>query len=62
MAKTFKTGVPADVLNKIENSNYKAIDAETLNLSGDLGKAVDLLGKIIRYPELLYKARDDFGE
>ena len=60
MAKTFKTGVPADVLNKIENSNYKAIDAETLNLSGDLGKAVDLLGKIIRYPGTALQAADDF--
>ena len=58
--KTFQTGIPADVLNKIENSNYKAIDSETLNISGEAGKAIDTIGKLIRYPGTALQAADDF--
>ena len=60
MGKTFRTGVPADVLNKVELSNYRAIDSETLGLSGAPGKAVDFLGKIIRYPGTALQSADDF--
>ena len=60
MGKTFKTEIPADVVNKIENANYKAIDSETLNISGAPGKAIDLIGKIIRYPGTALQAADDF--
>lgn len=60
MGKTFQTGVPADVLNKIENSNYRAIDSETLNISGAAGQAIDTIGKLIRYPGTALQAADDF--
>ncbi len=60
MGKTFQTGIPADVLNKIENSNYRAIDSETLNISGEAGKAIDTIGKLIRYPGTALQAADDF--
>ena len=60
MGKTIKTGIPADVLNKIENSNYRAIDSETLNISGEAGKAIDTIGKLIRYPGTALQAADDF--
>ena len=60
MGKTFKTGIPADILNKVENANYRAIDSETLNISGAPGKAIDLIGKLIRYPGTALQAADDF--
>jgi len=46
----FKTGEPSDQVMKFEGTVNKAISADNLELSGGLGRAVDLLGTIIRVP------------
>jgi len=47
---SFKTGEPSDQVMKFEGTVNKAISADNLELSGGLGRAVDLLGTIIRSP------------
>ena len=47
---SFKTGEPSDQVMKFEGTVNKAISADNLELSGGLGRAVDLLGTIIRVP------------
>ena len=59
-AETMKTGKPGDQFNKLEASQYKAIDAENLEISGPMGGFVDVLGKIIRLPGTALMAADDF--
>ena len=39
-----------DTASKVEMSQYKAMDAETLGLTGTFGKFVDILGRGIRLP------------
>lgn len=46
----FKTAEPSDQVMKFEGTVNKAISADNLELSGGLGRAVDLLGTIIRAP------------
>ena len=46
----FKTGEPTDQVMKFEGTVNKAISADNLELSGSLGRAVDMLGTIIRAP------------
>ena len=46
----FKSGEPSDNVMKFEGTVNKAISADNLELSGGLGRAVDLLGTIIRSP------------
>ena len=58
--KTWKDEAPADALNKIEASQFKAIDAENLQLSGWQGQGVDWFGKMIRQPGRFLMAADDF--
>lgn len=55
-----KTGEPSDVLSKIEARKYRAISAESLELSGTLGRAVDLLGEVVRVPGRALMAEDEF--
>ena len=59
-SKTFKDEMPADELNKIEAGTLRAIDSETLNVSGNAGKAIDHLGRLIRIPGRGLMAADDF--
>ena len=47
---SFKTAEPSDSVMKFEGTVNKAISADNLELSGGLGRAVDLLGTIIRLP------------
>jgi len=47
---SFKTAEPSDQVMKFEGTVNKAISADNLELSGGLGRAVDLLGTIIRVP------------
>ena len=47
---SFKTGEPSDQVMKFEGTVNKAISADNLELSGGVGRAVDLLGTIIRVP------------
>ena len=58
--RTFSTEDPASVMNKIEAANLRAIDAETLGISGTAGTAVDVLGRLIRIPGRALMAADDF--
>lgn len=46
----FKTGEPSDQVMKFEGTVNKAISADNLELSGNMGRAVDLLGTVIRVP------------
>ena len=46
----FKAGEPGDSVMKFEGTVNKAISADNLELSGNMGRAVDLLGTIIRVP------------
>ena len=59
-ARTFRTEVSADVMNKVEGAQFKQISAENLNLSGNAGKFFDALGKVIRVPSRALMAADDF--
>ena len=59
-AITFRTEKPSDFRNKVENAQYRAIDAEQLGLSGNTGRFVDFLGKVIRLPGRGLMAADDF--
>ena len=58
--RTFSTEDPASVMNKIEAGNLRAIDSETLGISGTAGTAVDALGRLIRIPGRALMAADDF--
>jgi hypothetical protein len=58
--KAWKTGEPSDLLTKIEARNYSSLSAEALDLSGNLGRAVDLLGNTIRMPTRALQAEDEF--
>ena len=56
-----KTGEPSDQLNKLEaGEKHRAISAANLELSGNLGRAVDLIGNIVRIPGNLLTASDEF--
>lgn len=57
--KTFETEIPAGS-SKIEGTQLRAIDSETLGASGTWGQAVDYLGRLIRIPGRLLGAQDDF--
>ena len=58
--KTLRTEVPASLGSKIEQSQYKAIDAEALGSNNFWSGSVDLLGKSIRMPGRLLQTADDF--
>jgi hypothetical protein len=59
-AETFRKEIPADALSKIEGAQLRAIDAETLEISGPWGKFIDMLGRTIRLPGRGLMAVDDF--
>ena len=56
--KSINTEIPASRTTKLENFN--AIDSETLQVTGTLGKAVDFLGRVIRVPGAALQSTDDF--
>jgi hypothetical protein len=58
--KGLKTGEGADV-SKLETRHKKFISSETLEITGPAGRAVDLLGSVIRFPtERLLTSEDEF--
>lgn len=59
MGRVLKTGEPTDPIGKIEARKYRAISAESLELSGTTGRAVDMLGNIIRVPGRMLMAEDE---
>lgn len=59
--KTLRTELPATGIGKIESTQYRAIDRETLRISNNFfGTAIDYLGKTIRLPGRLLQTADDF--
>lgn len=57
--QALKDGPGADLFSKIETRG-EAITADQLNLSGTMGRAVDLLGELIRIPGRALGAEDVF--
>ena len=57
--KTLKTGESSDIMGKIDVP-HKSISAHSLNISGPVGNAVDLLGEVIRTPSRFLMAEDEF--
>ena len=49
----------SDLLGKIEARTYRAISAEGLGISGNVGRAVDLLGTAVRVPGRFLMAEDE---
>lgn len=59
-AQAMRTGEPIDRLSKIEMQSLRAISADTFGLTGNTGKAVDLLGNMTRLPGRFLTAEDEF--
>lgn len=60
-AKGYAEESAADTLQKVEGSQFRAIDRENLNIDNNaLGVAVDHLGRIIRLPGRALMFADDF--
>ncbi len=57
--KALRSGEPSDLLQKIEMLPRKAISADALEMSGVLGRAVDMLGVIVRMPGRFLLAEDE---
>lgn len=55
-----KTEMPNDPIGKIEAMRHKAISAETLGVSGPMGKGIDWLGSAVRMPGRFLMAEDEF--
>lgn len=55
-----KKGEPSDAMAKIELAKHRAITKEALEVSGSLGRAVDLLGETVRLPGRFLMAEDEF--
>jgi hypothetical protein len=58
--ETWRTGVPADAISKLDMPRYNAISAEAFNMSGTAGQAVDLLGTTVRLPGRALITEDAF--
>lgn len=58
-AKTLRTGESSSV-KKFETPYPKAISSENLEIAGPLGRAIDMVGSVIRFPtERMLAAEDD---
>ena len=57
--RAIKTGEASDTVMKLEMGNQRAISAEALELSGNLGRSVDMLGEVIRLPGRFLTAGDE---
>jgi hypothetical protein len=58
--KAFKEGVPVRPGTKVENFTRKNISGANMGASGDLGRAIDLLGTGVRLPGRFLMASDEF--
>lgn len=59
-SRVLRTGEPTDRLTKLETQNRSSLTAENLEVSGTLGRAVDLIGNMVRLPGRLLLAGDEF--
>ncbi len=59
-SKAFRTASPQDPISKVEAAGQRTISAETFGLTGSTGKAIDLIGNIIRLPGRFLMAEDEF--
>lgn len=57
--QAIKTGEPTDAASKIEMLKHRAITAENLEVSGVAGRAVDILGEVVRAPGRALMAEDE---
>ena len=58
--KTFISGKPSDISTKLDLPVNKAISAEEFGLTGPVGKAVDIMGEIVRIPGRFLISEDEF--
>ena len=58
--KAFREGVPVRAGTKVEGYTRKAISGANMGTSGDLGRAIDLLGTAVRTPGRFLMASDEF--
>ena len=58
--KALREGVPAREGSKVESYTRKAISGANMGASGDLGRAIDLLGTAVRTPGRFLMASDEF--
>ncbi|WP_022729780.1 hypothetical protein [Fodinicurvata sediminis] len=58
--RAFRTGEPSDVFGKVETRREGAVSAENFGLEGVPGKALDLLGGVLRLPTRALMAQDEF--
>ena len=59
-ADVWRTELPSDALTKIDANRFQSLDAEKLGLTGNWGKAIDALGKVIRIPQRALLSVDEF--
>lgn len=58
--QTWRSGVPHDGISRLEMQRYNAISAEAFELSGTMGRAVDILGTVARVPGRALITEDAF--
>ncbi len=58
--ETLKTEASAASVGRVDTARFRAIDSETLGISGPFGAAVDFFGKLTRIPGNALQATDDF--
>ena len=58
--KAFREGVPVRAGTKVESYTRKAISGANMGASGDLGRAIDLVGTGVRLPGRFLMASDEF--
>lgn len=58
--KALRDGVPVREGSKVESFTRKAISGANMGLSGDMGRAIDLLGTAVRTPGRFLMASDEF--
>ena len=56
----FKKEAPMDTMSKAEQNQYQSIASSYLDVHGNWGKSVDILGKIIRLPGRALMTVDEF--
>jgi hypothetical protein len=54
--QTWRTGVPADAISKMDVLRYDAISAENLQLGGTMAQGIELLGTIVGNPQSMASA------
>ena len=58
-AETLRRGESRDAFTKLDLAQGRAVSAEAFDASGKVGKAIDLLGEVIRIPGRALMASDD---